>query len=315
MNRLVRAAVLAAGVVVAMGLAGEARGEKEVFKTKAKRAFLTPDGKKILAAGDNVRMIDVAAKKSALLSKTYHVVTMSSDGSAFATATTRPSAPTETIRVYDAATLKGGPEFEVPGQGFIAFAVAPKGKFVLHGTGDTLYAADAQTGQPRHQFKGLGSQPWAPAVSPDGKLIACGTFENEVFVWEAETFKPVRTFTVGKSVVQSVAFTPDGKRLAASCDDQARAWDLGTGQEVVTIRGTKDKIIRKVAFADDGRLLVTGDSEGLLSVRDASGKPLHASNIGMDAFGLSVSADGKLLLATREDEVAVLYDVSAAVGK
>ena len=44
--------------------------EKEIFKTKAFLASLTPDGKTLAASGNgNVRLVDVAAKKSKLLSK------------------------------------------------------------------------------------------------------------------------------------------------------------------------------------------------------------------------------------------------------
>ena len=41
-----------------------------------------------------------------------------------------------------------------------------------------------------------------------------------------------------KAEVKSVAYSPDGERLATASDDQtAKVWDAATGQELLTLRG------------------------------------------------------------------------------
>ncbi len=55
----------------------------------------------------------------------------------------------------------------------------------------------------------------------------------------------------------SVAFSPDGKRLAsASVDETVKVWDAATGQETLTLKGHTGRVI-SVAFSPDGKRLAS----------------------------------------------------------
>jgi WD40 repeat protein len=70
--------------------------------------------------------------------------------------------------------------------------------------------------------------------------------------------------------VLCVAFSPDGRRVATSSEDQTvRLWDVETGQEVLTLHGHTD-IVPTVAFSPDGNRLATAGADGVVLVREAS---------------------------------------------
>ena len=66
--------------------------------------------------------------------------------------------------------------------------------------------------------------------------------------------------------VDSVAFSPDGKRLAtASWDHTAKVWEAESGKEPLTLRGHSDFVLG-VVFSPDGKHLATASEDGTVQV-------------------------------------------------
>lgn len=96
--------------------------------------------------------------------------------------------------------------------------------------------------------------------APDGRSFASvGANDQVLRVWEGVSGKQ-RSAHVLSSVSWSVAFSPDGRLLAAGGPGSFRLCDARTGKELA-VRATDQGLIGFVAFTPDGRFLVTAGTD------------------------------------------------------
>ena len=94
------------------------------------------------------------------------------------------------------------------------------------------------------------------AWSPDGKLLAVSS-SSGIYLYDPKTLNEVHLIKTGVRVA-NVAFSPDGKLLAsANWDKTVKLWDVASGQEVRSLSGHTNNVMR-VAFSLDGKQLVSG---------------------------------------------------------
>ncbi len=162
---------------------------------------------------------------------------------------------------------------------------------------------------------GHSGQVLSIAFTSDSKLMASGSVDKTIVLWDPATGNQLRTLKGHTGTVGSVAFSPDDKQLASgSADNTIKIWDVASGREKQILSGHK-LFVSSVAFSPDGRLLASGSGDQSVKLWDvATGRELRTLAAGMTALaGLPISVafsrDGKTLATGAQ--VVKLWDVSS----
>ncbi len=183
---------------------------------------------------------------------------------------------------------------------------------------------DVTTGQEIRTLHGYKGGVTSVAFSPDGKRLASGGSELDlskpdeavlVRLWETNTGQQVLTIRGHKGHVTSVAFSPDGQRLASANGGTVTLWDATTGHEVIDLRGHSGPV-QSVAFSPDGKRIASAGGQSFV------GKPgevkLWDATTGHEiltlhghtgpVFSVAFSPDGQRLASTSWDRTVRLWD-------
>ncbi len=159
------------------------------------------------------------------------------------------------------------------------------------------------------------SQLYTLAWRPDGRVIATGAY-GEVRLVDAGTQLTVETWKGHADAVRGLAWSTDGKRLAAAGGVPGRKGEVkiwqDNGQLLTTITGHAD-CIYAVAFSPDGALVATASYDKLIKLWDAAtGKEVRTLKDHIDAiYALEFTPDGKRLVSGSADRSVKVWDVAS----
>ncbi|MCI0638055.1 MAG: hypothetical protein L0Y72_04835 [Gemmataceae bacterium] len=150
------------------------------------------------------------------------------------------------------------------------------------------------------RFSNLGKV-FAVAFSPDGKQLACGSWDGHVSTWDLSSHKLVREWAAHKQPIRALAYSPDGASLAtASVDRQVRLWDAKTGADIKALDWKCNHYLTFLQFHPNGQWLCGGGWGGVVVWDLASRKVLHQADGQLGEHRPSFVADAELLRWSQE---------------
>jgi WD40 repeat protein/tRNA A-37 threonylcarbamoyl transferase component Bud32 len=313
-------------------------------------ASFSPDGSRLVSVGTErtVRIWELGragaplvmpkfegsgAPQSALWSRSIQTVSFSPDGSRVYS-----GAPNGAVTMWDRAS-GGAPvlllseRVPLPGSPARGTAVAPELRVVdlsADGTRIALAALDAtqvwdtrnpdapplrlgnHDASPTRSGRAFGAPVLALRLSPDGRTLALSRAgSGAVLLWDFRSLG-VRRLSV-PSWVSSLAYSPDGSKLAAGYELEVCIWDLRNPDSppIVIRQPSPSRDISAMAFSSDNRLLAVGMGDVFVwDLLNSQAAPLLLRGIPNWGFSsLAFSRDGELLAAGNMNRTTLVWDL------
>jgi WD40 repeat protein len=170
---------------------------------------------------------------------------------------------------------------------------SPDGRALAAAEPDRVQLLEPATLEPREELEAPPSAITTLAFDPRGAFLAAGTVDGELALWDLGT-RAIVARKKGLPMPRSLAFSPDGTRLALACDGARLALlDARTLDDRLELVGHAREVFSAV-FSPDGARLFSGGRDGLLRVWDTSSGDLLGEFGGHRDYiwSVAVSPDG-----------------------
>jgi WD40 repeat protein/tRNA A-37 threonylcarbamoyl transferase component Bud32 len=183
---------------------------------------------------------------------------------------------------------------------------SPNGQLVASAARDgTVRLWNAVTGETIRELTAGTEELTGVAFSPDGRWVACTSMKDTVRVWNVEDGREVCQFP-GDGVAlahvvftlggKPLAFSPDGKRLAALVSGGVTVWNMATRKVSFQIPATLESPVMGMCWHPSGTRLATSNLHRV-TIWDVDG-PRQIRTIEKGAADISFSPDGRRLATT-----------------
>ena len=203
-------------------------------------------------------------------------------------------------------------------------AISPDGRKIANGTGrwkPDVYLWDIATGT-SETLKGHMDGVKSVAFSPDGNLLASGSDDGMICLWDTTTLIHNTTLIRHYDTVVSLTFSPDGKTLASGSEDGTIIlWDTENLKQKTVIT-EHNNWGSDIDYSPDGQKIVAGYGDRTLRLWDTTSGKLTRTISGHNGGVISVSfnPDGQTVASSEnisyidlvrfEEHIVNLWDIT-----
>ncbi len=145
------------------------------------------------------------------------------------------------------------------------------------------------------------------AISPNGQRIVGLYLNSKIIVWDVKTGRQIYKLERERITDSRITIHPDGKTFFSTGRGVIKVWDLESGQETSILNDRKGKTIGALCITANGKLLISGNSDGIIQVWDIDNK-LQINEFGKyshNIVSLAVSPDERTLVSGSNQRIKV----------
>lgn len=195
---------------------------------------------------------------------------------------------------------------------FVDLAWEPAGRTLACTAAGEVHLIDGQTGETLNILDGHEEAAVAVSWSPSGKLLAAGSYEGSIRVWDVASARPVAILEEAMCIEHGLAFFAEDTVLFTRGNGTLFAWNFETGSSSQRYQPPHTPHMHKSSFTRDGRLVAYGQAgeeyRMIVSAVSGTADPLVLCSDGDYIMSLTFSPDDTMLAIADGADVIRVWD-------